>query len=114
MARMTPETSHPSAADKRFGIAAMCLAMVFLPLGDAISTTLTGYATPFEVTAWRMIAQAVFFVPLALVLRRQFSGSVLSLPALLSACLIVTVTLSLISAFATMPIATASPCRNRR
>ncbi|MBW3096029.1 DMT family transporter [Pseudohoeflea coraliihabitans] len=93
--------------EKRAGIAAMCIAMVLLPLGDAISKTLTAFATPFEVTVWRTLAQAVFFVPVAILLRHRLSGSVLSGASLLSALLIVTVTLSLITAFASMPIATA-------
>lgn len=93
--------------DKRLGMLAMCLAMVFLPIGDAISKSLTAYAAPFEVTVWRTVAQAAFFLPGAVLLRRHFRGSILSLGSLLSACLILTVTLSLITAFASMPIATA-------
>lgn len=93
--------------EKRAGMAAMCLAMVLLPLGDAISKTLTGYASPFEVTVWRSLAQAAFFLPGALLLRRHFHGSVLSLASLLSALLILTVSMSLVTAFASMPIATA-------
>lgn len=107
---MTLTTTDPQQRadlDKRLGMAAMCLAMVFLPLGDAVSKSLTAYATPFEVTVWRTLAQAVFFLPAALILRRHLQGSVLSLASLLSAALILTVTLSLITAFATMPIATA-------
>ena len=101
--------AHPGKTDmdKRLGMATMCIAMVFLPMGDAISKSLTAYAAPFEVTVWRMIAQAVFFLPAAVLMRRHFHGSMFSLGSFLSACLILTVTLSLITAFATMPIATA-------
>lgn len=107
MAHATPGQAGSAELDKRLGMAAMCLAMAFLPMGDAISKSLTAHAPPFEVTVWRMIAQAVFFLPAALVLRRHLHGPVLSLGAFLSACLILTVTMSLITAFATMPIATA-------
>ncbi|WP_238529696.1 DMT family transporter [Pseudooceanicola batsensis] len=101
-------TRHQSAdMDVRIGMAVMCLAMVFLPLGDAISKSLTVHATPFEVTVWRSVVQAAFLLPCALLLRRHLKGSVLSLGSFLSACLILVVTLSLITAFATMPIATA-------
>jgi len=101
------DTQHGAETDKRLGMAAMCLAMILLPIGDAVSKSLTVHATPFEVTVWRTLAQAVFFLPAALILRRHLQGSVLSLASLLSAGLILTVTLSLVTAFAAMPIATA-------
>ena len=89
------------------GMAAMCLAMGLLPVGDAISKTLTNVASPFDVTVWRAVAQAFFFVPLAWLLRSHLWGSIFSAGTLLSACLITIVTLSLVTAFAEMPIATA-------
>lgn len=101
------DMQHGAETDKRLGMAAMCLAMILLPIGDAVSKSLTVHATPFEVTVWRTLAQAVFFLPAALILRRHLQGSVLSLASLLSAGLILTVTLSLVTAFAAMPIATA-------
>lgn len=101
------DTQHGAETDKRLGMAAMCLAMILLPIGDAVSKSLTVHATPFEVTVWRTLAQAVFFLPAALILRRHLQGSVLSLASLVSAGLILTVTLSLVTAFAAMPIATA-------
>lgn len=102
-----PAAAHSGADDTRLGMAAMCLAMLFLPVGDAISKLLTGVAAPFDVAVWRTVAQAMFFVPVAVLLRHRFRGSVLSLPSLLSAGLISTVTVSLVTAFAEMPIATA-------
>ncbi|SIO32083.1 EamA domain-containing membrane protein RarD [Rhodovulum sp. ES.010] len=107
MARLTVAPSHRAGFEKRAGIAAMCIAMALLPIGDAISKTLTGFATPFEVTVWRTLVQAAFFVPVAVILRRHLRGSILSVGSLVSALLIVTVTLSLVTAFASMPIATA-------
>lgn len=93
--------------EKRAGLVAMCLAMALLPLGDAISKMLTEVATPLEVTGWRVMAQAAFFVPVAVMMRRHLRGTILSAASLLSAGLIVTVTLSLVTAFAELPIATA-------
>lgn len=107
MALAAPITPRSRAADQRAGLLAMCLAMALLPVGDAISKTLTAHASPLEVTAWRAMAQALFFLPVALLLRRRITGPVLSASALLSALLILTVTLSLVTAFQTMPIATA-------
>jgi drug/metabolite transporter (DMT)-like permease len=107
MALATRSPSRSPAADQRTGMLAMILAMALLPVGDAISKTLTGVASPLEVTAWRALAQAAFFVPVALAFRRHIHGPVLSWPALVSALLILTVTLSLVTAFQSMPIATA-------
>ena len=97
---------HPDT-DKRIGVGAMCLAMALLPLGDAISKLLTAQASAFEVTVWRSMAQAIFFIPGAWFFRRHFRGSILSIASFISAGLILTVTFSLVTAFATMPIATA-------
>lgn len=107
MAHLTVVPSDLAGFEKRAGIAAMCMAMALLPIGDAISKTLTGFATPFEVTVWRTLVQAAFFVPVAVILRHHLSGSLLSAASLVSALLIVTVSLSLVTAFASMPIATA-------
>lgn len=93
--------------EKGRGMAAMCLAMALLPMGDAISKLLTGIAPPFEVTLWRSVAQAAIFVPVAVAMRRRFPGALFTLPALLSGGLIVIVLMCLITAFQTMPIATA-------
>ncbi|EPX77947.1 DMT family transporter [Salipiger mucosus] len=107
MAQLVAVPFQAALVEKRLGMVAMCVAMALLPIGDAISKSLTAYATAFEVTVWRTLAQAMFFVPVALSLHRRLSGSIFSLPALISAGLILTVTLSLVSAFAAMPIATA-------
>lgn len=107
MANTTINSRHSADVDKRVGMAVMCVAMLLLPVGDAISKLLTAYVTPFEVTIWRAMAQAFFFIPAALILRRHLAGSVLSLGSFLSAALILIVTMSLVTAFAKMPIATA-------
>jgi len=107
MAQPADLSTRSADMEKRLGMVVMCMAMVLLPLGDAISKALTSFASPFEVTVWRTLAQALFFLPAALILRRHFSGSVFSLGSLLSAALILVVMVCLVTAFATMPIATA-------
>ena len=107
MAQPADLSTRSADMEKRLGMVVMCMAMVLLPLGDAISKALTSFASPFEVTVWRTLAQALFFLPAALILRRHFSGSVFSLGSLLSAALILVVMICLVTAFATMPIATA-------
>ncbi len=96
-----------SDSQQRLGMVAMIVAMGLLPVGDAISKLLTEVAAPFDVSVWRITAQAICFVPVALWYRRQLSGRVLSVPAALSALCISTVMVCLISAFRSMPIATA-------
>ncbi|WBU55255.1 DMT family transporter [Paracoccus sp. SCSIO 75233] len=102
-----PTTAPNAATEKRIGIAVLCVAMILLPLGDAISKLLTAIITPFEVTLGRTIAQATLFVPVAYVMRRHLSGSIFSLASLISAVMLGVVTLCLVTAFAVMPIATA-------
>ncbi|ETX13457.1 hypothetical protein OCH239_10440 [Roseivivax halodurans JCM 10272] len=106
---MTSPTAHPAGTfeHKRSGMAAMVLAMALLPVGDAISKSLTSVIPPFEVTLLRTLAQAAFFLPAAWVMRRHLSGPIFSRASLASAALIVTVLYALITAFEVMPIATA-------
>lgn len=101
----TPSTA--TFEHKRIGMASMALAMALLPVGDAISKSLTTVIAPFEVTLLRSLAQAAFFLPVAWVMRRHLAGPILSGASLISAGLIVTVLYSLITAFEVMPIATA-------
>ncbi|ETX28586.1 DMT family transporter [Roseivivax isoporae] len=103
----TTATSTGSDADKRIGMIVMCLAMGLLPVGDAISKSLTSVLPPFEVTVLRALAQAAFLVPVAVLLRRHLAGPIFTLASLASAALIATVTYTLITAFSVMPIATA-------
>ncbi|RNF34809.1 EamA/RhaT family transporter [Paracoccus methylarcula] len=86
---------------------AMIAAMGLLPIGDAIAKLLTGIASPFEVSVWRIAMQALFFIPVAILWRRRLKGSLLSRPALLSGALFAVTMICLVSAFQKMPIATA-------
>ncbi|SEO78955.1 Threonine/homoserine efflux transporter RhtA [Salinihabitans flavidus] len=99
--------TESEAAEKRSGMIMMCAAMLMLPVGDAISKLLTEIVSPFDVTLWRTVAQALFFIPLGFFMRRRLAGRMFSLPTLVSGGLIVVVLFCLITAFETMPIATA-------
>lgn len=103
--RDTAQASEIAA--KRLGIAAMCAGMVMLPVGDALSKLLTAVAPPFDVTVWRTVAQALCFLPLAFVLRRKLHGPLFTPAAALSGALMAAVMFFLVTAFETMPIATA-------
>ncbi|MHA6346305.1 DMT family transporter [Roseivivax sp. CAU 1761] len=98
--------THAARASGQTGLLAMCLAMLLLPVGDALSKLLTAIAGPFDVTLWRTVAQAAFFLPLALVMRRRLRDLVTG-ATLLSGALVIAVMLSLVSAVEVMPIATA-------
>ncbi|MHA3977299.1 DMT family transporter [Halovulum sp. GXIMD14794] len=107
MSETVIDAPRVGADGRRNGMVAMCAAMAMLPVGDALSKLLAEVADPFDVTLWRTVAQAVFFLPLVLILRNRLTGRMFSAPAFLSGGLIVTVLFSLITAFQTMPIATA-------
>ena len=89
------------------GMVCMIGAMLLLPLGDSLSKLLTGTMTPIEVTMWRLVAQSLFLLPLAVLLRKRLRGSIFSPLVVLSGILLITALISLITAFAAMPIATA-------
>ncbi|TCP25435.1 DMT family transporter [Rhodovulum adriaticum] len=100
-------TAAPAPATTANGMALMALAMLLLPLGDALAKLLSASLHPLEITMWRLISQAVWMVPVALLLRRRLGGAMFSpIVALAGLCILVTL-LCLISAFAVMPIATA-------
>lgn len=107
MALSTLTATTDSARSTRQGMLAMTVAMLMFPMGDAISKLLTEIASPFEVTIWRTVAQALFFVPVALILRRRLRGSLFSWAALASGTLLGMMMFSLVTAFEVMPIATA-------
>ncbi len=107
MSSVALEPHLDEGIDQRKGMAMMCAAMALLPVGDAISKLLTQVADPFDVTLWRMSAQALFFLPVALVMRRRLTGGMFPLSAAVSGALIAVVLFCLITAFQTMPIATA-------
>ena len=94
-------------SDSRQGMLAMIVAMGLLPAGDAIAKLLTDVASPFDVTVWRIGMQALFFVPIALVMRRRMKEALLSWPAVISGVLFAATMICFVSAFQKMPIATA-------
>ncbi|MBI6630552.1 DMT family transporter [Pontibaca sp. S1109L] len=85
----------------------MIVAMLLLPMGDSFSKSLTAIMPAAEVTMWRLLSQAVFLIPVAVVLRRRLHGRMFSPVVALSGLLITITLLGLIGAFAKMPIATA-------
>ena len=104
--RTTPPAPQAQPA-ARHGMGAMCIAMALLPMGDALSKLLTAVASPLEIGMWRTVVQASLFVPMALVLRRQLRGPMFTLEAFVSGALLGLVLVCLVTAFQTMPIATA-------
>ncbi|MGM0584345.1 MAG: DMT family transporter [Pseudomonadota bacterium] len=89
------------------GMACMVLAMLLLPVGDTFAKLLTGVMSPLETTMWRLLAQGVFLVPVAVALRSRLRGRMFSPIVALSGGLVMVALNSLIAAFAVMPIATA-------
>ncbi|MGR3454596.1 DMT family transporter [Pseudooceanicola sp.] len=85
----------------------MATAMVLLPLGDTLSKLLTETLNPIEITAGRVLAQAAFLLPAAVMLRSRLRGAMFSPIIALSGLLVMITLICLISAFAVMPIATA-------
>lgn len=88
-------------------IACMALAMVLLPAGDVFAKLLTGVLEPLVVAMWRLAAQALCLVPVAILLRGRLRGAMFSPVVALSGILMMITLTSLIGAFAVMPIATA-------
>lgn len=102
--------STPDLAQQRstgVGMVMMIVAMLLLPVGDSFSKTLTTIMPAAEVTMWRLLSQAVFLIPVALILRDRLHGWMFSPIVALSGLLITITLLGLIGAFAKMPIATA-------
>lgn len=89
------------------GMALMGLAMLLLPIGDALAKLLTGSMHPIEVTFARLVAQGLCLVPAALLLRRRLRGPMFSPVVALSGGLVMVTLSCLIGAFSVMPIATA-------
>lgn len=97
----TTRTTSPLA-----GIAAMSLAMFLLPAGDAITKSLTAIMPPIQIAAIRAVVQ-VALLWLALPFLRGFArGPALSGWSMLSGLMSAVISLALITAFQTMPIAT--------
>ena len=89
------------------GMIFMIVAMLLLPVGDTFAKYLTGALDPVAVTMWRLLAQAAFLIPVAIVLRTRLHGAMFSPVIALSGVLLVISLNALITAFAVMPITTA-------
>lgn len=89
------------------GMTCMAAAMLLLPLGDTFSKLLTETLNPIEVATVRVLAQAAFLLPAAVVLRNRLRGAMFSPVVALSGLLVMITLICLIGAFAVMPIATA-------
>lgn len=89
------------------GMILMIAAMLLLPVGDTFAKILTGQMHPVAVTMWRLIAQALLLVPVALVMRRRLRGAMFSPVIALSGGLLMVSLGGLVAAFSVLPIATA-------
>ncbi|MGR3550658.1 DMT family transporter [Pseudooceanicola sp.] len=102
-----PDTFRSLRTGSAAGMACMAAAMVLLPLGDTLSKLLTETLNPIEVATMRVLAQAAFLLPAAVVLRSRLRGAMFSPIVALSGLLVMITLICLIGAFAVMPIATA-------
>ncbi len=89
------------------GMILMAVAMALLPIGDSFAKHLTERLHPAEVTFARLVAQGLFLVPAALVLRHRLRGPMFSPILALSGALVMVTLAGLIWAFSVMPMATA-------
>jgi drug/metabolite transporter (DMT)-like permease len=84
----------------------MIVAVLLVPLSDALSKSLTGLLNPFEIAFWRFLFQMVVLASIVVATRRRLMRGpwpLLILGGLTSAATLA----ALIGAFVTMPIATA-------
>lgn len=96
-----------SALEANLGMIFMIVAMFLLPVGDTFAKILTNVMNPLEVSMWRFASQAIWFLPVAFIMRRYLRGKMFSPIVALSGLLMVMCITSLVTAFAVMPIATA-------
>lgn len=89
------------------GMGIMAFAMLLLPMGDAISKSLTIFLSPAQVAAGRAVVQALLLGVAFLLMRRGQRGSPFSFWSFVSGQCVAIVSLCLIAAFKAMPIATA-------
>ncbi|WBU59644.1 DMT family transporter [Paracoccus albus] len=89
------------------GMITMSLAMLLLPAGDAITKSLTSTLPPSQIAALRALVQAGFLAGAFMLMRHRLSGRPFSIWSFLSGQCVSVISLSLIAAFKTMPIATA-------
>ncbi|WP_375597049.1 DMT family transporter [Devosia sp. Naph2] len=98
--------SASSQAVSRSGMAIMVLAVTIVPIGDALSKSLTSQLNPFEIAFWRFGFQLIVLGLVLVVLRRRLETGPWGLILLGGATSAITLS-ALIGAFVTMPIATA-------
>lgn len=106
MAAPTSSASSPSIGTPESGMAFMIVAVLLVPLSDALSKSLTGLLNPFEIAFWRFLFQMLVLGMVILIMRRRLVRGpwhLLILGGLTSAATLA----ALIGAFVTMPIATA-------
>ena len=105
---MTDSALHSASASalSRSGMAIMVLAVTIVPIGDALSKSLTGQLNPFEIAFWRFGFQLIVLGLVLVVLRRRLEAGPWGLILLGGATSAITLS-ALIGAFVTMPIATA-------
>ncbi|OCX60548.1 hypothetical protein BFP70_17415 [Thioclava sp. SK-1] len=89
------------------GMAAMITAMMLLPMGDTISKGLTAVLPPGQIAAFKAVVQAIALGAVFLAMRKTERGRVFTRWSCLSGLLAAIVSFALITAFASMPIATA-------
>ena len=99
-------SSSSSHALSRSGMAIMVLAVTIVPIGDALSKSLTSQFNPFEIAFWRFGFQLAVLGLVLVVLRRRLETGPWGLILLGGATSAITLS-ALIGAFVTMPIATA-------
>ncbi len=102
----SPWKSANNHALSRSGMAIMVLAVTIVPIGDALSKSLTSHLSSFEISFWRFCFQLLVLGLVALVTRRGLDRGPWGLIVLGGATSAITLS-ALIGAFATMPIATA-------
>ena len=104
---MPPAAAAPSAMPApQSGMAIMILAVALVPIGDALSKSMTAVLGPFEIAFWRFALQMLVLGLVLLVLRQRLERGpplLLLLGGLTSAAVLA----ALIGAFVVMPIATA-------
>lgn len=105
MTDSTPQSASAHAMS-RSGMAIMVLAVTIVPIGDALSKSLTAQLNPFEIAFWRFGFQLIVLGLVLVVLRRRLESGPWGMLLLGGATSAITLS-ALIGAFATMPIATA-------
>lgn len=100
-------TATDSVIQPNSGMIYMIFAMLLLPVGDTFAKLLSETLSPVGVTMWRVLAQAMFLIPVAFLLRGRLRGAMFSPVVALSGGFLIISLTSLIAAFSVMPIATA-------